>query len=539
MTDQAPLEQELHAAVARRRQPPAGRRRRPGQRRRVRPHDGLRLRLRLVVVLRLAPPRRRRGRRRRAVDDPDVGRQAGAGRVHARHLRRPPRLDDVRRRLRGPALRLRAPRAVPQHPQPDRAAARSATSARRRSPRDIANLKAALDAAGIDGGLDELGRARRAARASPTSTTQTDEELLYACADAMREEYDAIVDAGLILQLDDPAIAENWDQIAREPSVEAYRRFTMPRIDALNHAIRGLPAGPHPLPPLLGQLARAARHRPADGRHRRRRCSRSTPTHYSFEAANVRHEHEWRVWQDVKLPEGKVILPGVVSHSHQRRRAPRARRRPDRALRRGGRPRARHRLDRLRPRRARAPADRLGQAGGARAGRRARDQASVELIASNLRELLGVNRWPAGPGGDSAWSMTSTMIAVDGGTVWADDSGGDGPPLVLLHPGVGDSRIWEPVLAPLTAGYRVIRYDARGFGNSPPPPSSSRCSRSGGGARPLRRAACGDRGVQPGRRGRARAGARAAGAGVGACAAVPGHPGIPDDRRGRGRDGRA
>ena len=63
--------------------------------------------------------------------------------------------------------------------------------------------------------------------------------------------------------------------------------------------------------------------------------------------------------------------------------------------------------------------------------------------------------------------MTSTMIAVADGTVWADDSGGDGPPLVLLHPGIGDSRIWEPVLAPLTARYRVIRYDARGYGNSP------------------------------------------------------------------------
>jgi 3-oxoadipate enol-lactonase len=65
--------------------------------------------------------------------------------------------------------------------------------------------------------------------------------------------------------------------------------------------------------------------------------------------------------------------------------------------------------------------------------------------------------------------MTSTMVAVDGGAVWADDSGGDGPPLVLLHPGVGDSRIWDPVLAPLTARYRVIRYDARGFGQSPAP----------------------------------------------------------------------
>ena len=61
------------------------------------------------------------------------------------------------------------------------------------------------------------------------------------------------------------------------------------------------------------------------------------------------------------------------------------------------------------------------------------------------------------------------MIAVDDGEVWTDDSGGDGPPLVLLHPGIGDSRIWEPVLPALTASYRVVRYDARGFGRSPAP----------------------------------------------------------------------
>jgi pimeloyl-ACP methyl ester carboxylesterase len=65
--------------------------------------------------------------------------------------------------------------------------------------------------------------------------------------------------------------------------------------------------------------------------------------------------------------------------------------------------------------------------------------------------------------------MTATMIKVDGGTVWADDTGGDGPPLVLLHPGVGDSRIWDPVLPALAEKYRVIRYDARGFDRSPAP----------------------------------------------------------------------
>jgi len=74
---------------------------------------------------------------------------------------------------------------------------------------------------------------------------------------------------------------------------------------------------------------------------------------------------------------------------------------------------------------------------------------------------------PAGSG--HAGRVGSTMVPVDGGELWADDSGGDGPPLVLLHPGVGDSRFWELVLPALTAEYRVIRYDARGFGRSPAP----------------------------------------------------------------------
>ena len=130
----------------------------------------------------------------------------------------------------------------------------------------------------------------------------------------MREEYQAIIDAGLILQLDDPAIAENWDQIVPEPSVEDYKRFTMVRVEALNHAIRDLPPdrirfhlcwgswhGPHvtdiPMADIVDVLLQI------------------NAGAYSFEAANVRHEHEWRVWREVELPEGKRILPGVVSHS--------------------------------------------------------------------------------------------------------------------------------------------------------------------------------------------------------------------------------
>ena len=179
--------------------------------------------------------------------------------------------------------------------------------------RDIANLKAGLEAAGIEEGWMNSVAPASCARFG-NEYYSSDEEFLYACADAMREEYQAIIGAGLILQLDDPAIAENWDQVNPEPTVEAYQRWTMLRIEALNHAIRGLPQdrirfhlcwgswhGPHvtdiPMADIVDVMLAV------------------NAGAYSFEAANVRHEHEWRVWQDAKLPDGKVLLPGIVSHA--------------------------------------------------------------------------------------------------------------------------------------------------------------------------------------------------------------------------------
>jgi 5-methyltetrahydropteroyltriglutamate--homocysteine methyltransferase len=179
--------------------------------------------------------------------------------------------------------------------------------------RDIANFKAALAANGLeDGFLNAVGPASCARLANEHYAT--DEELLYACAEAMREEYSAIIEAGLMLQIDDPVIADNWDQINPAPSLEAYRRFTKVRIDALNHAIRDLPRerirfhlcwgswhGPHvtdiPLADIIDLMLAV------------------NAGAYSFEAANVRHEHEWRVWQESALPEGTSLLPGVVSHA--------------------------------------------------------------------------------------------------------------------------------------------------------------------------------------------------------------------------------
>ena len=144
---------------------------------------------------------------------------------------------------------------------------------------------------------------------------KTDEEYIFALAGALREEYLAIVNAGFVLQIDDPGVVDWWDMLKPALSVEDYvNKFARMRIEAVNHAIKGIPEdrvryhlcwgswhGPHThdLPfehviDLIMQVNAQA---------------------YSFEAANVRHEHEWALWKNAKLPDGKIILPGVVSHS--------------------------------------------------------------------------------------------------------------------------------------------------------------------------------------------------------------------------------
>jgi 5-methyltetrahydropteroyltriglutamate--homocysteine methyltransferase len=141
-----------------------------------------------------------------------------------------------------------------------------------------------------------------------------DEAFVFALADALREEYRAVVDSGFILQIDDPGVMTSWDMIKPEPSIAEYRRYLQIRIDALNHALAGLPedrvrhhfcwgswhgAHTHDLP--LREIIDIALQVHAQA------CS--------FEAGNVRHQHEWTIWQDIKLPAGKIIVPGVVSHA--------------------------------------------------------------------------------------------------------------------------------------------------------------------------------------------------------------------------------
>ena len=144
---------------------------------------------------------------------------------------------------------------------------------------------------------------------------KSDDEYLFALAEALREEYRAVVDAGFILQIDDPGLVDWWDMLKPALSVDEYvNKFAKLRIDAINHALEGIPEdkiryhlcwgswhGPHThdiaLEHVVGLVLQV-----------KAQC-------YSFEAGNVRHEHEWRVWQDVKLPDGKILLPGVVSHA--------------------------------------------------------------------------------------------------------------------------------------------------------------------------------------------------------------------------------
>ena len=178
---------------------------------------------------------------------------------------------------------------------------------------DIARFKTALAAAGIEEGFMTAVAPASCARIA-NKHYKSDEEFLYACADAMSEEYKAIVDAGIFLQLDDPCLAEGWDQVNPEPSISDYQKLAATWIDALNHAIRGLSKnrirlhlcwgswhGPHvtdiPIRDIIEIVLKAE------------------VGAVSFEAGNVRHEHEWKVWQEVKLPDDKLMLPGVVSHA--------------------------------------------------------------------------------------------------------------------------------------------------------------------------------------------------------------------------------
>jgi len=181
--------------------------------------------------------------------------------------------------------------------------------------RDLANFKSALAAADKD--ISEAFLpvvAPASAYWLRNEYYATDEEFVFALADALHEEYKAIVESGALLQVDDAVLMHEADTMMSRGQTQAeYRRWARLRVDALNHALRGLPEdriryhicfgswhGPHAYDPPLKDaidlvLAVNARY-------------------YLMEQANPRHEHEWKIWEDVALPEDKVLVPGVVTH---------------------------------------------------------------------------------------------------------------------------------------------------------------------------------------------------------------------------------
>ncbi|HUB98132.1 MAG TPA: cobalamin-independent methionine synthase II family protein [Stellaceae bacterium] len=142
----------------------------------------------------------------------------------------------------------------------------------------------------------------------------TEEAYLYALADALKVEYEAIAASGLVLQIDDAWLPALWDRIGMAMGMDAFRKRSLKRVEALNHALAGVPEdrvryhlcwgswhGPHAYDLEMKDFVDV--------------MLRVKAGAYSFEAANARHEHEYEVWETVRLPAGKIVIPGVITHS--------------------------------------------------------------------------------------------------------------------------------------------------------------------------------------------------------------------------------
>ena len=178
--------------------------------------------------------------------------------------------------------------------------------------RDIDNLKAALDGARPAEVFMPAISPSNVEDWQKNAYYKTQEEFLFAIADAMHEEYRAIVDAGFLVQIDDPRLVTYY-MLRPDSTIAQCRKWAEVRVEALNHALRGIPE-------------EKIRHHTCYGINMGPRVhdmelkdiidivTRIRAGAYSFEAANPRHEHEWKVWRDVRL-DGKALIPGVISHS--------------------------------------------------------------------------------------------------------------------------------------------------------------------------------------------------------------------------------
>ena len=180
--------------------------------------------------------------------------------------------------------------------------------------RDVENLAAALGGARA-GEAFMTAVSPATLQILPNEYYKSREDYVFALAEAIRDEYKAIVDAGFILQIDDPALVDIYDWwFSVDDDLAGYRKWAQLQVEAVNHALEGIPAdrvrfhicwgswhGPHNGDVALKDVVDLLLKVKAQA--------------YSVEAGNVRHEHEWKVWKDTRLPDGKLLLPGVVSHA--------------------------------------------------------------------------------------------------------------------------------------------------------------------------------------------------------------------------------
>jgi 5-methyltetrahydropteroyltriglutamate--homocysteine methyltransferase len=178
---------------------------------------------------------------------------------------------------------------------------------------DIENMRAALEGVQVEEAVLTAIAPGTIEHWLHNEYYKSDEEFLFAIAEAMNEEYRAITDAGFLLQIDDPDLADAW-QMHGDMDVEQYRSFADLRVEAINVALKDVPRDQVRLHVCWGSM-----HGPHKNdiplQHIADLVLKVKAGVYSVEASNPRHEHEWKVWQDFSLPNGSVLMPGVVGHA--------------------------------------------------------------------------------------------------------------------------------------------------------------------------------------------------------------------------------
>jgi 5-methyltetrahydropteroyltriglutamate--homocysteine methyltransferase len=177
---------------------------------------------------------------------------------------------------------------------------------------DLANLKSAIEGLNVAEAFVTAISPTNLEMYLPNEYYRSDEEYLVALAEAINEEYRAIVDAGFLLQIDDPRLITYFN---RTPgiSLEENRKFMALRVEMVNHALRGIPEDRVRFHTCYSVNVGPRVH-DLELRHYVDLMLKIKAQAYSIEASNPRHEHEWKVWEEVKLPAGKILIPGVVSH---------------------------------------------------------------------------------------------------------------------------------------------------------------------------------------------------------------------------------